>query len=158
MKNRSRCALRSLKLKLRAEGDEILVLQSRQSGKTEGVTVAIITLAIFFVSVLKKDFDSGIFAPAKAQAIQVTRKRMKKRMGAIAHVVLEMGIITELDAGHTTGLYIFRDLHSGKQAMIKSMAADKTANVKGGDLDFIVVEQFEDVDDTQLKEAIFPMA
>jgi hypothetical protein len=142
---------------LRAEGDELLVLQARQSGKTEAVTVAIITLSIFFVSVLKRDFKCGVFAPAQSQAIQVTRDRMRTRMGSIKEPMLEMGITTELDAGKTTGLYLLVDLNSGATATVQSKSAAKSAHTKGADLNLTIVEQVEDADDTVLKETIFPM-
>lgn len=143
---------------LRGEGAELLILQARQSGKTEAVTVAIITLSIFFVSVLKKDFKCGVFSPAKSQAIEVTRDRMRTRMGSIRKPMLAMGITTELDAGKTTGLYVFVDLSSGATATIQSKSAAKTAHTKGPDLNLIIIEQVEDADDTTLKEIIFPMA
>ena len=143
---------------LRAEGDEVLVLQARQSGKTEAVTVAVITVAIFFVSVLKRDFKCGIFAPAQSQAIQVSRKRMKKRVGSITDPLLMMNIVTELDAGRNTGFYLFKDITTGNEADIRSLSADKSANTKGEDLNLTIIEQVEDADDTTLKEVIFPMS
>ncbi len=142
---------------LRSEGDEILALQARQSGKTEAVINAIITLSIFFVSVLNMRFECGLFAPAKSQAIQVTRARMRVRMGAIEEFINTIGLTTMLGDGRTTGLYVIHDLQNGLEAQITSLSADKTANIKGETLNLIILEQVEDVNDSKMKSDIFPM-
>ncbi len=142
---------------LRAEGDEILRLQARQSGKTEAVINAIITLSIFFLSVLGMRFECGLFAPARAQAIQVTRARIRVRMGAIEEFINTIGLTTMLDVGRTTGLYVIHDLHSGLESQITSLSADKKANIKGETLNLVILEQVEDMDDEKMISDIFPM-
>ena len=142
---------------LRAEGDEILTLQARQSGKTEAVINAIITLSIFFVSVLNMRFECGLFAPAKSQAISVTRARMRVRMGSIEPFINTIGLTTALGDGRTTGFYVIHNLQNGLEAQITSLSADKTANIKGETLNLIILEQVEDVNDSKMKNDIFPM-
>lgn len=142
---------------LRGEGDELLVLQARQSGKTEAITIAVITIAVFFVSVLKRKFKCGIFAPAKSQALEATRTRMQEWMTDLEDFVRSMGLLIMLGDGKTTNLYIFKDLETGNEARITSFSADKKANIKGPDLQLIILEQVEDMNAEKMKNDIFPM-
>lgn len=142
---------------LRAEGDEHLVLQARQSGKTEAVVNAIITLSIFYITILQQKFKAGVFAPAQSQAIQVTRARIRERIMEIQDVLDDMGIMPVMGKGRTTPLFIFKDLSTGHEATIRALSADLTANVKGEDFNLIIIEQVEDTDSSKLKSDIFPM-
>lgn len=149
---------RIIEEQLRMKGAEIIDLMARQSGKTEASTITILALAVYFTSVLKRPYFVGIFAPAKSQAIDVFRSRIKERFSELEPFFNRLGIISHLGKGRTTNLFFVESLQTGIEASIKCMSSDRSAQIKGETLDLIVIEQAEDANESKLKDDIFPMA
>ena len=149
---------RVIEEQLRMKGEEIVDLMARQSGKTEASTITILALAVYFTSVLKRPYNVGIFSPAKSQAIDVFRSRIKERFSELKPFFKRLDIISHLGKGRTTSQFYIQCLQTGIEADIRCMSSDKSAHVKGETLDMIVIEQAEDADESKLKDDVFPMA
>lgn len=149
---------RIIEEQLRMKGAEIIDLMARQSGKTEASTITILALAVYFTSVLKRPYNVGIFAPAKSQAIDVFRTRIKERFSELTPLFNRLDITSHLGKGRTTSQFFVESLRTGIEASIRCMSSDKSAHVKGETLDLIIVEQAEDADESKLKDDVFPMA
>ena len=132
---------RVIEEQLRMKGEEIVDLMARQSGKTEASTITILALSVYFTSVLKRPYNVGIFAPAKSQAIDVFRSRIKERFSELKPFFKRLDIISHLGKGRTTSQFYIQCLQTGIEADIRCMSSDKSAHVKGETLDMIVIEQ-----------------
>ena len=134
---------------------EIGWLLTRQSGKTESAIISLLTLVVMYLSVLRKSYAVGIFAPARSQAIEVDRERLRDRTAQLSEYFAECGIRTDPTIGKTTKNFYF---YSGKLTFRCRMeSADPEANIKGSTLNLILLEQAEDVDQSKLKNDILPM-
>jgi len=142
---------------LRADGDEIVLLWARQSGKTELVVITVLTLCLYYIKRLIENFSVGIFAPAQSQGILVTRERLMKYFKKLRSLFEEQGIRLDLGVGRTTELSILTNIEKGCEARIRALSADETAHIMGETFNLIVVEQTEEVDESKLINDIFPM-
>lgn len=146
-----------IKLALILEGDEIAVLQARQSGKTEATADTFLTLCAFFPSILKKPLNIGIFAPAFSQATQVARLRLFKRYTATQAFLERFNLVMEIGKAHFSSLFILTDLESEISSRIRILSGAPQSNIKGETFDIVLIEQVEHMDSSKMLDAIFPM-
>ena len=149
---------RMIEAQLEMNGAELFTLMARQSGKTEAATLTVLSLAVYFTTVLKRRYNVGVFAPAQSQAIDVFRGRIKERFNELEPLFHSLGVTSYLGTGRTTRLFFIANIRDNIEARIRCMSSDRTADIKGETLDLIIVEQAEDADEGKLKDDVFPMA
>lgn len=146
-----------IELALEAKGSELAVLQSRQSGKTEGIADTLLTLSVGFPSILKRKLSAGIFAPAFSQATVVARRRLFERYSSVRLFLEQFGLIMDIGGAHFSQLFILEDLNSHIQSRVRVMSGAPNANIIGETLDIAVIEQVEEMDSDKMVTDIFPM-
>lgn len=135
--------------------EEIAWLITRQAGKTEVVILGILTLVILDLYVLGRSSAVGIFAPARSQAIEVDRERLRERTAQLTSYLARHGIRHDTTVGRTTkNFYFYRDPFV---FLCRMESADPEANIKGSTMPLIILEQAEDIDPMKLKTDILPM-
>jgi len=148
---------RIIEAQLLMNGDELLSLMARQSGKTEATTITVLALCVYFTTVLKRRYNVGVFAPAQSQAVAVFRSRVKERFGELDPLFRRLNVTSYLGSGRTTSLFYVASLRDKMESRIRCMSSDRTSNIKGETLDLVIIEQAEDADESKLKDDIFPM-
>ena len=149
---------RMIEAQLQMSGAELITLMARQSGKTEATTMTVLALAVYYITVLKRNYNVGVFAPARSQAIDVFRSRIKERFNELKPLFHQLNVTSHLGEGRTTKLFYIASLKDPLEARIVCMSSDRSAHIKGETLDLIIVEQTEDADESKMKDDIFPMA
>lgn len=139
------------------EGDEIAVLQARQSGKTEAIADTLLTLSVGYPIILHKKLSAGIFAPAFSQATIVARRRLYERYSSIRQFLEQFNLVMDIGAAHFSQLFILEDIKSHVQSRVRVMSGAPNANIIGETLNIAVIEQVEEMDPTKMINDIFPM-
>jgi hypothetical protein len=142
-------------------GEEGIVNQCRQSGKTEAVVVSLITLAIFYCRVRKKSFRVGIFAPAATQTILTVKERLRKRCISARHALHLFGLKLVVGEGINSELFILRHVSTAGEEYdfrVRCFSISPEANITSETLNLIIIEQTEDVDTLKMTNDVFPMA
>lgn len=148
------------------DGDEITALFSRQSGKSETVSVVTGGLSIILpvlaelpmfqlderIQPFKNGITIGIFAPSLNQA-QIVFGRCKKRMGSkSAQAVMsdpEIGVTFHVSNGQNVELSI--------GSIIRCQSASDNANIEGDSYHLIIVDESQDVGNYKYRKSISPM-
>jgi hypothetical protein len=150
-----------LDLALQEGGMEGIVNQCRQSGKTESVVISLIVLAIYFCRVKKKNFRTGIFAPAATQTILTVKERLRKRCVGARTVLKMFGLRLVVGEGLGSELFILQHrTEAGDEYdfRVRCFSISPDANITSETLNLIVIEQCEDVDPLKMTNDVFPMA
>lgn len=137
--------------------EEIGILMSRQCGKTENLIMSVLVLVILNFEVFKRNYSVGIFAPARSQAIEVDRERLRERVMQLDDYLKARGIAHDDTIGKTTKNFYFYYPTGPLVFRVRMESADPEANIKGSTLNLIVGEQTEDMDESKLKNDIMPM-
>lgn len=146
-----------IELALLAKGDELAVLQSRQSGKTEAIADTLLILSVGFPTILKRKLSAGIFAPAFSQATVVARRRLYERFSSVRVFLEQFNLVMDIGAAHFSQLFILEDVKSHLQSRVRVMSGAPNANIIGETLDIAVIEQVEEMEPTKMQQDIFPM-
>jgi hypothetical protein len=147
-----------LLLILLANGDEYILNQCRQSGKTEGIVITILTLSVYFTRMLKQSFRIGIFTPAASQATQIVKDRLKTRYTHIKPLLAQLGLRLDTGDSYYSELFVIRNDSAGVDARVRCFSIGERTNVTGETLNLIIIEQAEDVDPLKMEQDVFPMA
>ena len=136
---------------------EISFQWARQTGKTEALVHATITLSTYFIRWLQRYYNVAFIAPAREeQSIVVTRERLQKYVSRLKPWLKPvLGIDILLGEGRRTADYIFRS-SSGYEAPIRCVSANPKAFVKGKTEDLMIFEQIEEMDPEKMINDIFP--
>ena len=151
---------------LENDGAEITALFSRQSGKTETVSVTVGGLMIILpqlanmpmflddprFTMFKDGFWVGIFAPSQRQA-QTTYNRMKGRLQCKeAQAVLEdpdFRLEFTTSNGQTVAL--------SNGSFCTAISASDGSNIEGESFKFIICEECQDISNFKIRKSIHPM-
>lgn len=139
------------------EGDEIGVLQSRQSGKTETIADTLLTVGVFYPNVMKRKLSIGIFAPAFSQATQVARRRLFTRYTSVRQFLEGFDITMDIGRAHFSSLFVLHDLNNDIESRVRVLSGAPNANIIGETLDIAVIEQVENMNPSKMINDIFPM-
>jgi len=150
-----------LELATAMKGEEGIVNQCRQSGKTEAVVISLIVLAIYYCRVKKKNFRVGIFAPAATQTILTVKERLRKRCNGARRVLQIFGVRLVVGEGLGSELFILQ--HRTREGdeydfRVRCFSISPDANITSETLNLIIIEQSEDVDPMKMTNDVFPMA
>jgi hypothetical protein len=148
-------------LALHEAGEEGIVNQCRQSGKTEAVVISLIVLAIYFCRVRKKNFRTGIFAPAATQTILTVKERLRRRCVGARRVLQAFGLKLVVGEGLGSELFILQHRTASGDEFdfrVRCFSISPDANITSETLNLIVIEQCEDVDPLKMTQDVFPMA
>jgi len=139
---------------------EVPMLWPRRSGKTETVTQTGLTVAVYEILIMGKDFQWGLVNPAKGnQSVMVTRERIQRHVRALAPWLYNAcGIIVQLGAGRKTDDLILRNEQNNAECHIRAISGNPSADEKGAGFNLSVIEQVEDIDEVTMKAVILPMA
>jgi hypothetical protein len=149
---------RLITITLNASGEEIIVNQARQSGKTEAVVISILVLSIYYVKILKLHLRIGIFAPAASQSTLVVKERLRRRYMKIRPLLEALGVKLITGDSVYSELFVIRSLDDNVDARIRCLSIGKESNVTSETLNLIIIEQSEDVDPLKMTQEVFPMA
>ena len=153
-------AYRMIESIILADGDEMTALWSRQSGKSETISVVISGIMVLFprlafvyekLARFKKGVWIGVFAPTDEQSGFIYNKVFQRLTGAHGKAFLQDPEIDEEAKGTTK---VMR-LKSG--SFIKRQTANAKANIEGETLHMAIVDKAQDVDDTKYRKSISPM-
>lgn len=151
---------------LENDGEEITALFSRQSGKSETISVTVGGLMIILpqlanmpmfaddprLAMFKDGFWVGIFAPALRQS-QITYNRIKSRLQSkSAKAVLEdpeFNLFFSTSNGQTVAL------SNGSYAT--AISASDGSNIEGDSFKLIICEECQDISNYKIRKSIHPM-
>lgn len=151
---------------LENDGEEITALFSRQSGKSETISVTVGGLMIILpqlanmpmfaddprLAMFKDGFWIGIFAPALRQS-QITYNRIKSRLQSkSAKAVLEdpeFNLFFSTSNGQTVAL------SNGSYAT--AISASDGSNIEGDSFKLIICEECQDISNYKIRKSIHPM-
>lgn len=151
---------------LENDGDEITALFSRQSGKSETVSVTVGGLMILLpllanmpmfandprFSSFKEGIYVGIFAPIDRQA-KITYNRIKSRIQSkTAQAVLES---PEFNLGFTTSNGQTVALSNG--SFVTAISASEGSSIEGESFMLIICEECQDISNFKIRKSIHPM-
>src|SRR5208337_888502 len=140
-------------------GGEVCMLWARRSGKTETLTQTGLTLGIYEILFLERDFRLGLVNPAKNnQSVMVTRNRLRTQILTINPWLRNLGITQRLGRGRKTNELILHQKSTNAEFLIQAISADPSAEEKGAGFNVMFLEQPEDIDEQTMKTIIFPMA
>jgi hypothetical protein len=147
-----------MRVTLNAKGEELFILQCRQSGKTEAVCISFLTLSIFFTKILKQHVRIGVFAPAASQSILVVKERLRRRYMRIKLLLDMLGLRLITGDSVYSELFVIRNIAENVDARIRCLSIGEKSNVTSETLNLIVIEQSEDVDPLKMTQEVFPMS
>ncbi len=151
---------------LENDGEELTALFSRQSGKTEAVSVTVCGLMVILpllanmpmfaedprLQMFKDGFWVGIFAPGQHQA-QITFNRMKSRLQSReCTAVLEdpdFNLTFTTSNGQTIAL--------SNGSFVCAISASERSNIEGESFKFIICEEAQDISNYRIRKSIHPM-
>ena len=151
---------------LENDGAELTALFSRQSGKTETVSITVGGLMIILpqlanmpmflddprLSQYKNGFWVGIFAPGLRQA-QITYNRMKGRLQCKEAVAVLNDPDFRLDFTTSNGQTVA--LSNG--SFCTAISASDSSNIEGESFKFIICEECQDISNFKIRKSIHPM-
>lgn len=139
-----------------AGNEEFATLVTRQSGKTESVILAVLALVVIKLHLLKESYGVGIFAPARSQAIEVDRERLRDRVAQLSEFLRRHGIKHDPPGGGKTvkNFYFYSGAHTFRCRM---ESVDPEAEIKGATMNLLLFEQPEDMNESKIKNDVFPM-
>ena len=141
-----------------ASGNEIVSLWSRQSGKTEVVSLTVLVLGTFYLIFLNQSFSAGLFAPVESMITHVTRNRLRQRYRSIRPWLdKEFNIIQTAGEGLTASTFILERLGTEKEFTVRSLSVGESAEIIGPTFELMIIEQSELVNAMKLKNDVFPM-
>jgi len=153
-------AYRIIESLILADGEETTALWSRQSGKSETLSVVIAGVLVLFPK-LALSFDMferfkrgvwvGVFAPVDSQSEFIYGRIQDKLTSDIAKDLMDD---PEIDEKVTTGGRMLK-LRSG--SMCRRQTANPKAKIEGASYHLIVVDEAQDADDTVVRKSIHPM-
>jgi hypothetical protein len=138
---------------------ELIMEWPRRSGKTEMLVDTALAIACYYIHRVQENFPIALVNPARTeQGVMVTRQRLKDNVAKIEPwLQLTMGITSVLGDGRKTPDFVLHD-SSGAEAQIRAISADPSAHPKGAGFRLLFLEQVEEIDESTMKEIIFPMA
>lgn len=151
---------------LENDGAEITALFSRQSGKTETVSITVGGLMIILpqlanmpmflddprFTMFKDGFWVGIFAPSQRQA-QTTYNRMKGRLQCKEALVVLEDPDFRLEFTTSNGQTVA--LSNG--SFCTAISASDGSNIEGESFKFIICEECQDISNFKIRKSIHPM-
>jgi len=141
-----------------ALGNEIMTLWSRQSGKTETVSQAVLTLGTFYIGFLNEGLKAGLFAPVKSMITHVTRNRLRERYNQVkSWMNTNLGIRQIAGEGITSSLFVLKSERSQQEMYVESLSVSTQADIIGPTFGLMIIEQAELVNAMKLKNDVFPM-
>jgi len=132
-------------------GDEIVALWARQMGKTEALALTGLFLFIFYPRITGQGFKIGVFGPKYEQAQNLV-ERMRLRLSK-----------SWLDRGECwtdTGMrfsWVWTDLPGQPVSEWHGISGSKDAHIEGPSFDLLYLDESQDIEESQMKTAIFPM-
>lgn len=151
---------------LENDGAELTALFSRQSGKTETVSITVGGLMIILpqlanmpmfandprLQMFKDGLWVGIFAPGLRQA-QTTYNRMKGRLQCKEAIAVLEDPDFRLDFTTSNGQTVA--LSNG--SFCTAISASDSANIEGESFKFIICEECQDISNFKIRKSIHPM-
>ena len=151
---------------LENDGAEITALFSRQSGKTETVSITVGGLMIILpqlanmpmfledprFAMFKEGFWVGIFAPSQRQA-QTTYNRMKGRLQCKEALAILEDPDFRLEFTTSNGQTVA--LSNG--SFCTAISASDGSNIEGESFKFIICEECQDISNFKIRKSIHPM-
>lgn len=151
---------------LENDGAELTALFSRQSGKTETVSITVGGLMIILpqlanmpmfandprLQMFKDGLWVGIFAPGLRQA-QTTYNRMKGRLQCKEAITVLEDPDFRLDFTTSNGQTVA--LSNG--SFCTAISASDSANIEGESFKFIICEECQDISNFKIRKSIHPM-
>lgn len=148
------------------DGQDITALFSRQSGKSETISVIVGGLMIILpklanmpmfagdkrLEMFKDGFWVGIFAPSMRQA-QITYNRMRARIQSKSAIAVLADPDFRLEFDTSNGQTV--SLTNGSFAT--SISASDTSNIEGESFKFIICEECQDISNYKIRKSIEPM-
>lgn len=159
-------AIRIVMSVLLDDGQDITGLFSRQSGKTECLSVVVCAMIVMLphlakqkeirdprILKFKKGFWVGIFAPTRDQG-ETLHERIVEKMNSprARHILADRALDIEIDdKRHTSSVNI------PNGSLVRCQSAAKQARIEGKTYHFIVTEESQDIDPFVFKKSISPM-
>lgn len=144
------------------DGEEITVIQSRQSGKSEVLANVVATVMVLFPKLapmfpdLLGKFDKGVmvgtFAPVESQA-ETLYGRIVDRL--TSERAIEVMLDPEIDDKPTGGGKIIKLARSG--SFCRMQTANPRAKIESKSYHFIVIDEAQHCDDYTVRKSIHPM-
>lgn len=132
-------------------GEEIVAIWARQMGKTEALALTGLFLFIWYPRFTGQSFQIGVFGPKFEQAqnlVERMRRRLKKEW---------------LDTGEQwtdTGMrfaWVWTDLPGSPISEWHGISGSKDAHIEGPSFNLLYLDECQDIEESQMKTAIFPM-
>lgn len=151
---------------LENDGEEITALFSRQSGKSETISVTVGGLMIILpmlanmpmfaddprFSMFKDGFWVGIFAPSLRQS-QITYGRIKARLQSKTAIAVledpEFNLFFSTSNGQTVAL--------SNGSFATAISASDGSNIEGDSFKLIICEECQDISNFKIRKSIHPM-
>lgn len=149
---------RVIQITLNARGEELIINQARQSGKTEAVVVSILTLSVYFAKILRQHVRIGVFAPAGSQSILVVKERLRRRYFRIKPLLEGLGLKLITGDSIYSELFVIRNIADNVDARVRCLSIGEKSNVTSETFHLTIIEQSEDVDPLKMTQEVFPMA
>lgn len=130
---------------------ELFEAWGRQSGKTQTVADTDLFLTVFYPQLVGEDFLTGVFAPKEEQCLNLI-ERMDR--GLDKRWLSGLG---EVRSKSSLRFIFDWNLPGRPVSGWHGMSASPEAKIEGWPFNLILVDEAEDVDEGQLKNAIFPM-
>lgn len=159
-------AIRLIRSVWNDEGQEITLLFSRQSGKTEALSIAIAFLAVFInifwkiIPKFQQRFDDGFrvgIASPKGEQGEIDLRRVRQILSD--PILKAFGFITPPTTASNSKFEVnMADGHGMRTAfVIEAFSASETSNVESRTLDLIVYEEAQDISERKVVAEIEPM-
>ena len=118
--------------------------------------LAVIALTILNLTLMKRSYAVGIFAPARSQAIDVDRERLRDRVAQLSEYLKAQGIRHDPTGGGKTvkNFYLYSGVHTFR---VRMESVDPEAEIKGATMNLLIFEQPEDMNESKIKNDVFPM-
>lgn len=151
---------------LENDGEEITALFSRQSGKTQAISMTVAGLMILLpqlsnmpmfaddprLIMFKDGFWIGIFAPSLHQA-QITYNRIRGILSSPSAVAVleddEFRLAFTTSNGQTVAL--------NNRSFVTSISASDNSNIEGESFKLIICEEAQDISNFKIRKSIHPM-
>lgn len=151
---------------LENDGAEITALFSRQSGKTETISITVGGLMIILPQLanmpmfandkrfmmFKDGFWVGIFAPSQRQA-QITYSRMKSRLQCKEAIAVLNDPDFKLSFTTSNG----QTVRLSNGSFVTAISASDGSNIEGESFKFIIMEECQDISNYKIRKSIHPM-
>jgi hypothetical protein len=154
----TRVSDRVFQVTLDARGEELIVNQARQSGKTEAMVISILALALYYTKVAKEHLRIGVFAPASSQSILVVKERLRRRCMKLRSLLESLGIKLVTGDSVYSELFVIRNVVDNIDARVRCLSIGEKSNVTSETLHLTIIEQCEDVDPLKMTQEVFPMS